>query len=103
MAEPPRLKIASFALHAARGLVRDQTMRRRVMFATVLVAMLMLFAGSTFLAPFLPAHEHPVRFILFWGSCAWLTLTALLLALFDLLMVRAQARAKRKEMQRDLL
>ena len=103
MGEPPRLKIASFALHAARGLLREQATRRRVMFATVLVAMLMLFAGTTLLAPLLLAHEHPFRFILFWGACAWLTLTALLLALLDLLMVRAQARAKRKEVQRDLL
>lgn len=103
MGEPPRLKIATFALHAARGLLRDQATRRRVMFATLLVAMLMLFAGATFLAPLLPAHEHPCRFILFWGACGWLTLTALLLAFFDLLMVRAQARAKRKDMQRDLL
>ena len=50
---PPkrRLRIASFAVHAARGLVRDQTMRRKTMFWTVIVALVMLFCGATFLAP----------------------------------------------------
>jgi hypothetical protein len=33
---------------------------------------------------------------LFWFACAWETLLVLLLALFDLLLVRSQARAARK-------
>lgn len=69
------------------------------MFVTVLVAMLMLFAGSTFLEPLLAPREHPVWFILFWLVCAWFTLTALGLALFDLLIVRAQARAAKRELR----
>jgi hypothetical protein len=35
-------------------------------------------------------------------ACAWLTLTALLLALFDLLMLRAQDRAARKILSEKL-
>jgi hypothetical protein len=100
--EPARLRIASFAAHAARGVIRDPTTRRWVMFVTVLVAMLMLFAGSTFLEPVLAPHEHPGRFILFWLVCVWFTLTALGLALFDLLIVRAQSRAAKSEL-RDTL
>ena len=66
------------------------------MFITLMVAMFMLFSGTTFLQPLLSPREHPGWFILFWVTCAWLTLTALLLALFDLLMLRAQDRAARK-------
>ena len=72
------------------------------MFITVLVAMLMLFAGSTFFEPLLGPREHPVRFILFWLVCAWFTLTALGLALFDLLMVRVQSRAAKRELRETL-
>jgi hypothetical protein len=94
--EPARLRIVSFAIHSARGVIRDQATRRWVMFITLVIAMLMLFSGTTFLQPLLSVREHPGWFVLFWVACAWLTLTALLLALFDLLMLRAQDRAARK-------
>lgn len=35
-----------------------------------------------------------MSFILFWFACAWLTLLALLLTVFDLLIVRAYARGR---------
>jgi hypothetical protein len=100
--EPARLKIVSFAIHTARGLIRDQTTRRWTMFITLLVAMLMLFAGSTFLQGLLSPHEHPGWFIVFWLVCAWLTVTALLLAIFDLLMVRVRSRMTRKDLRETL-
>src|SRR6266487_2482545 len=94
--EPARLRIVSFAIHSARGVIRDQSTRRWVMFITLVIAMLMLFFGTTFLRPLLSPREHPGWFLLFWLACAWLTLTALFLAFFDLLMLRAQGRAARK-------
>ncbi len=94
------LRIGSFAAHFARGLIRDQTTRRWTMFITLLVAMVMLFAGSTFFD--INPHEHPGWFILFWLACAWLTLSALLLALFDLLIVRARSRADRRGLRETL-
>jgi len=100
--EPARLRIVSFAIHSARGVIRDQSTRRRVMFITLVIAMLMLFFGTTFLQPFLSPREHPGWFVLFWAACAWLTLTAFLLALFDLLMVRAQDRDARKILRKKL-
>src|SRR5206468_1248589 len=100
--EPARLKIVSFAIHSARGVIRDQSTRRRVMFITLLIAMLMLFCGTTFLRPLLSAREHPLWFVLFWVACTWLTLTAFLLALFDLLMLRAQDRAGLKTLREKL-
>lgn len=97
--KPPnekKLRVGSFAFHAARGLVRDQRARRWAMFVVVLVAVVLLFLGSTFLAPVLDPHQRPVWFIFYWGVCAWLTVTAVLLAMFDLLLVRAQGRAARR-------
>jgi hypothetical protein len=72
------------------------------MFITLVIAMLMLFFGTTFLQPLLSPREHPGWFLLFWLACAWLTLTALFLALFDLLMLRAQGRAARKTLGEKL-
>ena len=71
-------------------------MRRKAMFWTVIVAVAMLFCGATFLAPVLDPQTHPAWFILYWLACAWLTVTVVLLAIFDLLMVRAQARAEKR-------
>ncbi len=87
-----KLRISSFALHAARGVIRDQKMRRNTMFVLLLVALLLLFFGSTFLQAMLNPREHPFGFIIFWFVCIWLTFTAFLLAIFDLLLVRAQRR-----------
>jgi apolipoprotein N-acyltransferase len=100
--EPARLRIVSFAIHSARGVIRDQSTRRRVMFIALVVAMFMLFFGTTFLQPWLSPREHPGWFLLFWLACAWLTVTALLLALFDLLMLRTQDRTTRKSLREKL-
>ena len=99
---PKNLRMGSFAAHSARGLIRDQTTRRWTMFVTLIVAMVMLFLGSTFLQPLLSPHDHPGWFILFWLACAWFTLTALFLALFDLLKVRAQSRAAKRDLREML-
>ena len=60
--EPPpnekKLRIAPFALHSARGLVRDQHTRRMTMFVIVILALVMLFLGSTVLAPALDAKAE---------------------------------------------
>lgn len=96
MPSPEKLPSASFIVHATRGLIREQRTRRMVMMGLLVIALLMLVAGSTVLQDTLDARQHVGRFILFWVGCAWLTITALLLALLDLLMVRAQGRAEQK-------
>ena len=63
---------------------------------SLVLAVVMLVAGLTVLRPWLDPHEHPWRFIFFWFACAWETVLVLLLALLDLLLIRAQARAARK-------
>ena len=87
-------RMLSFVVHATRGIIRDPNTRRWTMFGTLLLALLLLFVGSTLLQPIL--REHPVWFIVFCFFVAWLTLTAILLALFDLLIVRAQARRAKR-------
>lgn len=72
------------------------------MVAVVVAALLLLILGLTILAPFLNAHEHPGRFILYWIACGWLTLTAILLAVFDLLIVRWQSRRSERALRDDL-
>lgn len=81
----------------SKGIVRDLTVRRTAMFIVVLAALVMLFLGSTFLSG--PLGERPVLFVVFWGSCAWLTFLAILLALYDLLAVRAHARLERRRLR----
>lgn len=90
-----------FAIHATRGLLRDANSRRKTMAISLFVAVIMLVAGLTILRPWLNPHEHPWRFILFWFACAWDTLLALLLALLDMLLIRAQARAARKAVREE--
>ena len=95
---PPekRLEMAPFTIHATRGLLRDPKLRRIMMAITVAIAAVMLVTGLTVLRSWLHPHEHLWRFVFFWFACAWQTVLAILLALFDLLMVRAEARAARK-------
>lgn len=103
--EPPpekELRFASFAIHATRGLVRDQQTRRMTMFVIVIVALVMLFLGATFLGPVLNPRVRPGWFIFYWAVCAWITLTAVLLAVYDLLIVRAQGRGEKRRMQEEL-
>ena len=95
MTNPPEekpLRTASFIVHATRGVIRDQKARRKMMLALIAVALILLVAGLALLQSSLNPRVHPVWFILFWITCGWLTLTALLLAALDLLMVRMEAR-----------
>ena len=66
------------------------------------VALVLIVLGSTALRTALDPHEHPGWFISFWLICAWLTITAMLLALFDLLMLRADARRARRELHEEM-
>lgn len=88
---------ADLVIAITRGLIRSQQSRRSAMFGILIAALVMLFCGSTFLSGLL--REHPVGFIFYWAACAWLTLTSVLLALFDLVAVRAQARREKQQLK----
>lgn len=73
------------------------------MFAMLILALALLFSGSTFLQSALNPRDHPVLFVLFWVACAWFTLAALLLSVFDLLMLRIEARKRQRSLHEKLL
>jgi len=100
--EEKPLRTTSFVVHATRGLIRDQNARRKTMFVVVLVALLLLVSGSTFLQSALNPREHPIWFVLFWLICAWLALTAMLLAILDMLVVRGAARKAERILRSQL-
>jgi hypothetical protein len=99
---PKRFWMVPFSIHATRGLLRDQGARRKIMAVSLVIALVFLVTGLTVLRTWLEPHEHPLRFILYWLACAWETVLVLLLALLDLLLVRAQARAARKALQQEI-
>jgi uncharacterized Tic20 family protein len=66
------------------------------------IALALLLLGATVLAPWLNPREHLIGTLVFWLACIWLTFTALLLALFDLLVVRLQARRAQRELREKL-
>jgi uncharacterized membrane protein YedE/YeeE len=104
MEERPPLKpfwMVPFTIQATLGLLRDQRSRRVIMAISVGVTLILLLCGLTVLRAWLDPHKHPWRFILYWLICGWQTLLALLLALLDILMVQAQARAARKALHED--
>ena len=97
-----QLEATSFVVHATRGVIRDQNTRRKAMLVLLTLALLLLILGFTILAPALNPREHPWRVILFWIVCIWLTFTALLLALFDLLVLRLEARRAERALREKL-
>ena len=91
-----------FTIQATQGLLRDQRMRRGIMAISLVVTVALLVCGLTVLRTWLDPHEHTGRFIMYWLVCTWQTLLVLLLALLDILLVRAQARAARKALQKEI-
>ena len=100
--EEKELQSVSFIVHATRGVVRDQKTRRKAMVVLLAVAVLMLIAGFTVFQSALNPHEHPWFVILFWIVCVWLTFTAMLLAVFDLIVIRLEARQARRALREKL-
>ena len=101
MEEKP-LQTTSFIVHATRGVLRDQRTRRKAMAFLLALAVLLLIGGLTFLQPMLNPHEHPWFVIFFWITCVWFTLTAALLAIFDLLLLRLEARRTERALREKL-
>lgn len=71
------------------------------MFSLTVCDLVVLAAGTSFLEEALRAR--PILFLLYWFGCAWLTLTVILLALYDLLAVRRFAKTERGRLKRELL
>ncbi len=100
--EEKNLETVSFVVHATRGVIRDQRTRRKAMVFCLSLAVLMLMAGFTVFQTALNPREHPWFMILFWIACVWFTFTATLLAIFDLLILRSDARKARRALREKL-
>jgi uncharacterized membrane protein len=100
--EEKELQPVSFIVHATRGVIRDQKTRRKAMVLLLALAVLMLLAGFTVFQSALNPQEHPWFVILFWVACIWLTFTAMLLALFDLVIIRLEARRAQRALREKL-
>lgn len=85
----------------SKGILRDQRSRRTMMFWLMGVAVVMLFLGSVLMSDRW-AREHWLLFFVYWAVCGWLTLTGVLLALLDMLLIRAAARAMRRQLEEQL-
>jgi len=90
---------AQFIIQVCRGIIRSRRVRRTVMFWDVLAVMVMMFLGSTFFWPWL--RERPFIFLGYWAACAWLTILAALLAVYDMAKVRLDAKHARDELKRE--
>lgn len=102
MDEEKELQPVSVVVHASRGILRDQRTRRKAMVVLLALAVLMLAAGFTIFQSALNPREHPWFVILFWIACVWLTFTAMLLALFDLIIIRLEARRAQRALRERL-
>lgn len=65
------------------------------------VALVMLFLGSWLLSDDW-ARQHVWLYMAYWAVCGWITLTGVLLAIFDMLIIRATARALRIRLEREI-
>jgi hypothetical protein len=84
-----------------KGILRNTRLRRNIMMWIMLAAMLMLFLGS-WLIPDAWARKHVWLYFLYWAVCTWLTIAGLLLAVFDILIIRAAARAMQRRIEQDI-
>ncbi len=100
--EEKNLETVSFVVHATRGVIRDQKTRRKAMVFCLALAVLLLLTGFTIFQTAVNPREHPWFVIWFWIACVWLTFTAMLLAIFDLLIIRSEARKARRALREKL-
>jgi len=71
------------------------------MFYCVLISIILMFAGVTGLWPHL--RHHPFIFLGYWAFCAWMTLLAVLLAIYDMAKVREDAKKEREALRKEYL
>jgi hypothetical protein len=100
--EEKRLQMASFVAHATRGIVRDQHTRRKAMFVLLVGALALLVGGSTVLQTILNPRDHLGWFIFFWAACAWFAVTAMVLAVYDMLVIKREQRRAQRELRQKL-
>jgi hypothetical protein len=87
----------SWIRRLARFLVRHQSARRSTMFYLLATALGFVLVGGILFPGWLRAR--PLIFMFFWLTCASLTLIALVLACFDLILVRVASRVAQRALR----
>jgi len=84
----------------SKGILRDLRVRRSFLFAVVLADILWVFIGAVIFDAWLEAK--PLRFLIYWSVCALLTFFSILLAVHDMLMIRAEAKRDRRRLTEEV-
>jgi VIT1/CCC1 family predicted Fe2+/Mn2+ transporter len=87
-------------IQLTKAVIHDQHARRTMMFVVLCMALVALFAWTTFLSGWL--SENPFMFLGYWASCTWLTFAAVLLAIFDMVAMRAQLRREKRRLKEEI-
>lgn len=87
-------------LALVRPIALNQGSRRGAIFTLTMVTLVMLFLGSTAFDGYLSTHVG--AFVVYWLLCAWLTLTFMVLALYDMLALVLAGRRARREGEGNL-
>lgn len=77
----------------ARGILNDRAARRKVTTRMLVLSLGLMAAGLWLVDAWLMAS--PLRFLLWWGACAIVTLITMLFAVYDMLAVVREERDKR--------
>ena len=73
-----------------RIILRTRRLRRNLMFGLTIAMMIFVFLGAYPLAGFLSGH--PWIFLFYWLFCTFLVITAIILAIYDMLRVTQEGR-----------
>lgn len=95
------MKLPAKFIALTRVIALDQGARRGAIFALVLASLGMLFLGSTLFYRYLESHSW--AFIIYWLACLWLTLTFMLLAVYDMLAIFLAGRHLRRNLEQELV
>jgi hypothetical protein len=87
---PTAVNSLRLVIQICKGLIRSHRVRRTIMFWDVIAVLVLAFLGSTFLWNWLRAN--PVWFLSYWALCGWLTILAAVLAVYDMIRLRLEAR-----------
>ena len=90
----------AMGLAAGLLLVRHRFHRRNLLFVLTLLTLVMVFLGAVPLTGLL--GESPFRFALYWIACFFLVGFVLILAIYDLIMIRKEHRERMKQLEKEL-
>ncbi len=85
---------------AGRIILRNRKHRRNLIFGLTLLTLFLVFGGTVLLGDQL--MEHPWAFLSFWLICFLSVGLVLMLAIYDIGMVRSEFRSQRKKLEREL-